>query len=110
MTTDKADLFAAAWQLLARRPEPTREYRFHPIRKWRFDFAFVAEQVSVEVDGGQWAFRGGRHATDADRDKLNHAAALGWRVLRFSPRQLRDDPVGCVNLVCEAMKHEKAQK
>lgn len=103
-TEDKAELFASAWRLLsATQFQFEREYRFHDVRKWRFDFAFVHQKVAVEVDGGQWAFRGGRHATDGDRDKGNHAAALGWRVLHFSPKQLRDDPAGCVALVERAL-------
>lgn len=103
-TEDKAELFARAWKLSARVAFiPAREYRFHDVRKWRFDFAFVAQLVAVEIDGGQYAKFGGRHSTDADRDKLNHAAALGWRVFRFSPKQLRDDPAGCVGLVERAL-------
>lgn len=104
MMTDKAELFAQAWKLLApHMSAPKREYRFHTVRKWRFDFAFVDSGVAVEVDGGQFAFRGGRHATDADRDKLNTAAAMGWRVFRFSPKQLRVAPIECVELVIIAL-------
>ncbi len=66
------------------------EYRFHPTRRWRFDLAWPARRLAVEVDGGQWMAGGGRHNTDADREKLNAAAIAGWRVLRYSPRQLRD--------------------
>lgn len=104
MMADKSELFAQAWKLLApHMGAPEREYRFHAVRKWRFDFAFVDSGVAVEVDGGQFAFRGGRHATDADRDKLNTAAAMGWRVFRFSPRQLKNDPESCVELVASAL-------
>lgn len=104
MSEDKADLFAVAWRLCAPvSPIPEREYRFHPERKWRFDFAFPQSKVAVEVDGGQFAFRGGRHATDADREKLNTAAAMGWRIIRFSPAQLKKDPAGCVELVASAL-------
>lgn len=103
---DKSELFAQAWKLLApHMGAPEREYRFHAVRKWRFDFAFVDSGVAVEVDGGQFAFRGGRHATDADRDKGNHAVARGWRVLHFSPGQLRDNPAECVGLVIEALRN-----
>lgn len=107
MQTDKAELFWSAWKLLAgQRDEPVAEHRFHPTRKWRFDFAWPDAKVAVEVDGGQWAFRGGRHATDADREKLNEAAAMGWRVFRFSPRQLKNEPDRCVMLVKSGLGHE----
>ena len=63
-----------------------REYRFHPKRRFRFDFAHVQQQVAVEIDGGVWM--GGRHTRGkgfiSDCEKVNLATALGWRVFRFA--------------------------
>lgn len=84
-------------------PEPTPEYRFYAARRWRFDFAWPVAEVAVEIDGGQWRAGGGRHNTDSDREKLNTAAALGWRVLRFSHTALASDPVGCIVLLRTAL-------
>ena len=60
-----------------------REYRFHPTRRWRFDFAFPAEKVAVEIDGLVWSGKG-RHQTVQgyirDAEKLEAALQLGWRV------------------------------
>jgi very-short-patch-repair endonuclease len=96
--------FVALWRMLApEAPEPTPEYRFHPVRRWRFDFAWPTEGVAVEIDGGQWRAGGGRHNTDADRVKLNTAAALGWRVLHFSHSALAADPEGCIELTRAAV-------
>lgn len=71
-------------------PSPEREYRFHSSRKWRLDYAWPAEKVAVEVEGGVWT--GGRHTRGAgflkDCEKYNQAAAMGWRVFRFTPRQV----------------------
>lgn len=85
-------------------PDPEAEYPFaaEMRRRWRFDWAFPAYKVAVEVDGGQWQAHGGRHSRDTDRDKLNHAAMLGWRVFRFSPQMLRRDPEGCIRMVEKA--------
>lgn len=62
-------------------PVFVREHRFHPTRLWRFDVAFPEQRVAVEIDGR------GRHQTvdgvRKDCEKLNEAARLGWRVLRF---------------------------
>jgi very-short-patch-repair endonuclease len=97
--------FMALWHMLAESdPEPTPEYRFHPVRKWRFDFAWPLQWVAVEVDGGQWRAGGGRHNTDKDREKLNTAAARGWRVLRFSHAALATDPTGCIELTRAALR------
>lgn len=64
------------------------EYRFHPERKWRADFAWVDIKLIVEQDGGSWMPHGGRHASDRDREKINAATSLGFAVLRFSPEQV----------------------
>lgn len=71
-------------------PAPTPEYRFHPVRKWRFDWAFLPQRVALEVEGG--VFSGGRHTRGAgyakDVEKYSAAAVLGWRVLRVLPARL----------------------
>lgn len=87
-------------------PEPHTELRFHPKRKWRFDIAYPG-QVAVEIDGGQWHPTGGRHNRDPDREKLNEAAVLGWRLLRFSTQQLETDPEGCVDTVRRALANKE---
>jgi len=62
-----------------------REYRFHPVRRWRFDFANPEIKLALEVEGATWAQ--GRHTRgsgfEKDCEKYNTAALMGWRVLRF---------------------------
>lgn len=71
-------------------PEPLPEYKFHPLRKWRADYCWPIHKVLVEIDGGVWTQ--GRHTRGAgflkDLEKLNAAALLGFRVLRYTPQQL----------------------
>lgn len=86
-------------------PTPATEYRFHPERRWRFDFAWPDVRVAVEVNGNAWAVRGGgRHGKDADLEKGNAAAAAGWRVFTFSPAMLERDPAACVDVVRAAVE------
>lgn len=85
-------------------PAPVREFRFDAVRRWRFDLAWPGARVAVELDGGEWLPHGGRHNTDADREKLNAAAAQGWRVLRFSGGQLDAAPGACVDLLAQALE------
>jgi very-short-patch-repair endonuclease len=80
-------------------PEAVKEYRFHATRKWRFDYAWPSHRCALEIDGGQWVAGGGRHNRDSDREKLNHAAADGWRVLRFSTQQVEREPDACIELL-----------
>jgi very-short-patch-repair endonuclease len=66
--------------------EPVREHTFCE-RKWRFDFAFPARKIAVEVEGGA-AFGRGRHTSHTgfrgDIRKYNRAAQEGWLVLRYT--------------------------
>lgn len=95
-------LFRAALKA-AGLPMPVPELRFHPTRKWRWDFAWCIEkqpymcydcgkghQLALEVQGG--LFVNGRHSRGAallkEHEKLNEAAALGWRVLFTTPQRL----------------------
>ena len=103
MTTDKADTLALILRAYGMAEWFDREYKFHPTRKFRADFAAPRYRLLIEVDGGQWKAGGGRHNTDADRAKLNEAAAMGWRVLRFSPAMLQD-PDGVVRVIRAAME------
>lgn len=72
-------------------PEP--EYKFHPTRKWRFDWAWTDHHVALEVEGGIWT--GGRHIHAVgfvkDMEKYNAAAALGWRIIRCTPTTLNSN-------------------
>jgi very-short-patch-repair endonuclease len=73
-------------------PEPAREYRFHPVRRWRFDYAYPAEMLGIECEGGTWKGGKGRHTSGrgfaGDCEKYSEAAILGWRVLRFTREQI----------------------
>ena len=79
-------IIAAVWRA-AGLPPAAAEFRFHPARQWRFDFAWPAARVAVEVQGGIWTR--GRHTRGAallrEWEKLNTAAALGWRILYCAP-------------------------
>lgn len=85
-------------------PAAVPEYRFHPDRKWRFDFAFVKKRVAVEVQGGIWIH--GRHTRGAalkkEWEKLNTAAGMGWRILYCEPNDIFEP--GFIELLKTALK------
>ena len=99
------------WDQLTKPVLPTnpwvrKEWRFDEKRKWRFDFAVWSEKSSfaVEIEGGAWIQ--GRHNRGkgfiADLEKYNHAALLGWRVLRFTPQQvLKGEAIAFIRRVLE---------
>lgn len=72
-------------------PGMVREHVFALPRKWRFDFAWPEKMVACEVEGGVYVR--GRHTRgigyEKDCEKYSTAAALGWRVIRVTPRMIR---------------------
>lgn len=74
-------------------PAPQHEYAFASNRKWRFDFAWPDKMLAVEIEGGTWTQ--GRHSRPKgfaeDCQKYNHAALLGWRVLRYTGDMVRKE-------------------
>lgn len=76
----------AAQLRLAGLPDPEREYRFDPSRRWRFDFVFLDRKLAVEIEGGTWANGAHTRGTGYAEDlvKYNAAALAGWTVLRFT--------------------------
>lgn len=70
-----------------------REHRFHPVRRWRFDFAIVSIQVAIEIEGGTRS--NGRHSRHAgfreDAYKYNAAQVLGWTVFRLTSDMITTD-------------------
>jgi very-short-patch-repair endonuclease len=103
------------WQIRVKElPLPYREYRFDPIRKFRFDFAWPDFKIAVEVEGGLWIY--GRHQRPVtfqrDLDKYNLALLHGWRVFRFSPEMIEDGYAISVleKVLQEALTETKASK
>lgn len=76
----------------------TKELKFHPSRRWRFDFAIgnTPQQIDlykigIEFNGA--VFTQGRHTRGMgyvkDMDKLNNAQLLGYRVLQYTNVHLK---------------------
>ena len=74
------------FEILMRSHGATPEFKFHPVRKWRFDFALPSLMKAFEFEGG--VFTQGRHSRgvglSADCDKYNEAQRMGWKVYRFT--------------------------
>lgn len=87
-------------------PPYETEVIFHPRRRWRFDFAWPALKVALEVEGGIWgrskqkpcpvcgATEKGAHGRgtgiERDAEKYSEAAILGWCVIRATPKSIPD--------------------
>lgn len=87
----REDEFHLLWQEMGG-PPLEREYRFHPDRRWRSDFALPDVGLLIEIEGGVW--QQGRHNRPQgyinDVDKYNEAARLGFVLVRFVPDMFED--------------------
>ena len=67
------------------------EFRFHPVRRWKFDFAVPEFMVAIEIEGGIFAKTRLGHSSGKgikqDMEKYNMAQLMGWKVLRYMPEQ-----------------------
>jgi len=125
--------FADLWAQSGTGPAPLEQFRFDSTRMFRLDFAWPESRVAVEIDGGTlgrgvqchackvWVrvrkadgSLGGQarmasgHGTgkglQADAEKNNRAALLGWAVLHFTSADLRERPGECVKQVADLIQ------
>ncbi len=91
-------------------PEPVREVRFDPRRRWRLDLAWPTHSppTACEVEGGKWTR--GRHVRptgfEEDCIKYSAAALAGWCVLRVTGDMITDGRA--LALLTRALKGEAA--
>ena len=67
------------------------EHKFHPKRRWKFDFILKGnDKIAIEINGGIWIK--GRHNFgrnyEKDLEKINTAQMMGWKVLQYTPDTL----------------------
>lgn len=89
MLSEHEELFSQQCRALKIKVE--REFKFHPSRKWRADFAIPLRMILIEIEGGVWIK--GRHQTGKgfsdDCEKYSNAALLGYLVFRFTPEMVK---------------------
>jgi len=89
-------------------PIPEREVAFARSigRRWRFDFAYSNLKIGIECEGGTWVKS--RHTSGEgyrkDCEKYNHAAILGWTVLRFTRGMIENGQA--IEFIKKALKGE----
>lgn len=68
---------------------PVLEHKFLEGRRFRFDLAVVKERIGFECDGGMWSgghMRGKALESQYEKDRL--AQVAGWKIFRFTNRQI----------------------
>ncbi len=66
-------------------------------RTFRPDLVFDDVKLIVEIDG--FAYHSGRDAFERDRQRQNLLTGAGWTVLRFTWRQVYDNPAEVVTQI-----------
>lgn len=68
------------------------EFRFHPVRRWRFDLASPETRLACEIQGGIFTY--GAHSRPSgqlkDYEKFSEAAIMGWRIVLVSSLEIRN--------------------
>lgn len=78
-------MFAKQLTVLGIQP-PQREFKFHPNRDWRLDYAWPDRRLAVEVQGMPHRIR---ERFLSDVEKLAMAQIHGWRVLLVAGQDVR---------------------
>lgn len=85
---------------------PVAEFRFSDTRKFRADFAFPAQMILIEIEGGIWLGANGGHTSgkglSRDCEKASLAALLGYRLFRFTPDMIRSGEA--IEMLLKALK------
>ena len=72
------------------------EYKFHPTRRWKIDWALPERLLGLEYEGGVFGAGQGHRATGKflrDLEKYSVAAAMGWRIIRCTAREVESGQV-----------------
>lgn len=111
---DKKDCVRLAWIQITSTDWPfVPEFQFHPVRKWRFDWAFLEKKIAIEIEGVTYGGAGGRHqrglGLEKDAEKYNCAAENSWTVLRYTPRMIQQDPHGVITQIVNIAASRETQ-
>lgn len=87
--------FAQLWVELFPSVDLHTEFKFHPKRRYRIDFAHIESRTGIEVNGSTW--RKGGHSSGSgiqrDYEKQRLAALQGWLIVPLSASDVRDERV-----------------
>lgn len=101
---DSKGIMKTAWKASTDAEWPfVAEHIFHPVRRWRFDWAAIDMKLAIEIEGIVYRGKGGRHqrgsGINEDCIKYLTAQSMGWTVCRVTPQMLNSDPVGVVEQI-----------
>jgi very-short-patch-repair endonuclease len=96
----RSDLEAAFLALYCRHCLPPPEVNVK-LGRWEVDFLWREQRLVVEVD--TWTYHRGSVAFEDDHARVLDLHSAGFTVLRFTDRQLEDEPERVVAVIREAL-------
>lgn len=92
-----------------------REYKFHIVRKWRFDFVIghqpLSTKIAIEIEGG--VFSQGRHTRGTgfvkDCEKYNMAVLQGWSILRYPTHKVSTHVLDDIRMLQSRIKYVRTR-
>jgi len=100
--------FISLWEYQHPNIDLHREYRFHPKRRYRADFANIESKVLVEIQGGIWGRNRTGHSSgtgiERDCEKFALAASEGWLVFPLSERMITQEWLSAIASSIEARR------
>lgn len=79
-----------------------------PVRgkySYQLDFAIPDLKIDIECDGKHWHKKGNAH----DRKRNWALRGFGWKVLRFTCDEIKDEPHNCIAKIKECIQRRKEQ-
>jgi very-short-patch-repair endonuclease len=99
--------FAHIWNAIGGPPLEC-EVKWHPKRKWRFDYCHPGSRVAVELEGGIWLPKSRHfHGSGAVKDMEKYLAATvaGWLVIRLTGLLITPDNIEDIIKLIEDRLH-----
>ena len=77
--------------------------RPHPIEPWIVDFACPEKMLVVEIDGGYHD-----DIVENDMKRQEHLVAMGWKVIRFTDKDVEEDADAVARAIARELDLEYA--
>ena len=95
--------FLTQWKRMGG-PIPEMEFRFHPTRKWRADFAWPDRKTILEIQG----FGHQKHSRyHGDIEKMNAAQVMGWRYFQLTYKMIAQEDLSVLDALMGVLSDGK---
>lgn len=73
----------------------------YPVKRYSLDFAFIDKLIDVEIDGETHNLD---DVIEKDKIRTQELSKLGWKTIRFTSRQIKNNIDGCIKILLVHLK------